>query len=356
MLRALSLSLFALVPTTATAFATPNTPLQQQATLKVGDAAPALSIEKWIKGGPIAKFEPGHVYVVEFWATWCGPCIASMPHISALQSEYAGKATVIGTNIWERPIDEKTLDKVTKFVEAQGERMAYTVAYDGPSKAMDMGFMKASGRGGIPSAFIVDQKGVIAWMGHPASMDFALHEIVEGKWDLANGPAREKEVNERLKSIRSKLRSDGAAAQAAFDKFAADYPFLAKHQDDLKFELLKANGKWDEVYAILGKQVDAAIASKSAMQLNQIAWGIVDPDAEIAKRDLVLALRAAQAAVEFSEKRDAAILDTLARVHAWKGEMAKAIEIQTLAVELAMDAMREDLQKVLDEYKSKSAL
>lgn len=355
MLRALTISLFALVPTAGSALAAPNSALQQAATLKLGDPAPALRVETWVKGGPIAKFEPGHVYVVEFWATWCGPCIASMPHISALQSDYAGKATVIGTNIWERPIDEKTLDKVTKFVEAQGERMAYTVAYDGPSKTMDLSFMKASGRGGIPSAFIVDQKGVIAWMGHPASMDFALHEIVEGKWDLTTGPQREKQVSDRLKSIRAKLRDDGAGAQAEYEKLAAEMPFMTKHQDDLRLELLKANGKWDEAYAILGKQVDAAIASKSAPQLNQIAWGIVDPDADVAKRDLVLALRAAQAAVEITQKRDPAILDTLARVHAWKGEMEKAIEFQTLAVELAKDKMREDLQKVLDEYKAKLA-
>ncbi len=354
MLRTLTFALFASVPV-AHAASEPAPAFVQQATLKVGDPAPALKVETWVKGGPIAKFEPGHVYVVEFWATWCGPCIASMPHISALQAEYAGKATVIGTNIWERKYDDTTLAMIEKFVEAQGERMAYAVAYDGTSKAMDTSFMRAAGRNGIPSAFIVDQKGVIAWMGHPGSMDFALHEIVEGKWDLTTGPQREKEVNGRLSAIRAKLRKDGAAAQAEFEKLAAEYPFMTKHQDDLRLELLKANGKWDEAYAILGRQVEAAIKSKSAPQLNQIAWGIVDPDANVAKRDLVLALRAAEAAVEITERKDPAILDTLARVHAWKGELAKAVEIQTLAVELAKDKMKEELQKVLDEYKAKMA-
>ena len=64
--------------------------------LAVGDRAPALTVEKWVKGEPVTGFEKGKTYVVEFWATWCGPCIASMPHLSALQKEYKDKVTIIG--------------------------------------------------------------------------------------------------------------------------------------------------------------------------------------------------------------------------------------------------------------------
>src|SRR6266568_1760611 len=56
--------------------------------LKPGDLAPALTVTKWLQGRPVPKFEPGGVYVVEFWATWCGPCIAFMPHLAELQARY----------------------------------------------------------------------------------------------------------------------------------------------------------------------------------------------------------------------------------------------------------------------------
>ena len=42
----------------------------QEATLKIGDPAPALSVAEWVKGPQVDAFEAGNVYLVEFWATW----------------------------------------------------------------------------------------------------------------------------------------------------------------------------------------------------------------------------------------------------------------------------------------------
>ena len=69
-------------------------------TLKPGDPAPALKVSKWLQGEEIRKFEPGKVYVVEFWATWCGPCLGVMPQLTALQAEYKDKGlTVVGVTV-----------------------------------------------------------------------------------------------------------------------------------------------------------------------------------------------------------------------------------------------------------------
>lgn len=57
-------------------------------TLKIGDPAPEIKVEAWVRGTPVTKFEKGNVYVLDFWATWCGGCIASFPHISAIANKY----------------------------------------------------------------------------------------------------------------------------------------------------------------------------------------------------------------------------------------------------------------------------
>ena len=68
---------------------------QAGAVLKVGSAAPKLSVEKWMKGDQVKGLEAGKVYMVEFWATWCPPCLDSIPHLTELQKSHK-ELVVIG--------------------------------------------------------------------------------------------------------------------------------------------------------------------------------------------------------------------------------------------------------------------
>ena len=125
------------------------------APLDPGDPAPALNPAKWLKGAPITGFEKGKVYVVEFWATWCGPCKANIPHLTELAHQYKDKVSITGVSIWEShdPTDTNYFNKVEKFVESEGDKMDYTVAVDSPQSDVAKAWMVAAGEKGIPASF-----------------------------------------------------------------------------------------------------------------------------------------------------------------------------------------------------------
>src|SRR6478609_10056979 len=70
--------------------------------LKMGDAAPELKVTQWFKGTPVTSLDASKTYIVECWATWCGPCVAAFPRLSEIAKANEGKITVIGVNVWER--------------------------------------------------------------------------------------------------------------------------------------------------------------------------------------------------------------------------------------------------------------
>ena len=100
--------------------------------LSLGDPAPPLFVSRWIKGQKFDRFEPGKVYVLDFWATWCGPCIESFPHLTRLQKQYADKGvTVIGVSIWEEDqsvVEPLALKARVEIAEGQSEAALRTIA------------------------------------------------------------------------------------------------------------------------------------------------------------------------------------------------------------------------------------
>ncbi|NQD69826.1 TlpA family protein disulfide reductase [Sphingobacterium shayense] len=151
--------------------------------LTLGDQAPPLRVKEWIKGTPIKHFEKNHIYIIEFWATWCAPCRAEMPHLSSIQKKFKDKITVIGVDIYEE--ENTSLEKIRSFVDSMGDKMDYHVAID-DSTHMVEDWIVASGEknGGIPESYVVDNKGRLAWYGDPWALDTVLQKIIDDNWDV----------------------------------------------------------------------------------------------------------------------------------------------------------------------------
>jgi thiol-disulfide isomerase/thioredoxin len=139
-----------------------------------GMAAPAFTADASIKGAEVKALAPGKVHVVEFWATWCGPCIRSMPHLTQLQKSNPD-VIVIGVAGCEGGNDVAAKEqKVRDFIAAEPERADYTIVFDGDG-TMANEWMQAARRNSIPTAFVVGMDGKIAYIGSPdANLDAAV--------------------------------------------------------------------------------------------------------------------------------------------------------------------------------------
>jgi thiol-disulfide isomerase/thioredoxin len=180
---------------------------EQLASVNIGDPAPSLRVEEWIKGAPVLQFEKGKVYVLEFWATWCRPCLAAMPHLSALAQEYKEKVSVIAIDIYESKLKPKKSNKQVKaFVDSIGDKMNFNVAIeDSNFTVADWIIGTGEERDGIPRTFVVDADGKLAWIGHPSQLDNVLPKIVSKSWDAKQELAR-RNLNMQLAMLDDSLQ------------------------------------------------------------------------------------------------------------------------------------------------------
>lgn len=341
--------LAAATPATVPAAATPEAEAGG-ASLGIGALAPPISVSRWMTGEPLTGLESGQVHVVEFWATWCGPCLSSMPHLSQLQTQYGENVRFIGVTREEEGVVEAFLEREQSAGKTWKDVITYRLAIDQGSVTNEA-YMRAANQSGIPTAFIVGRDGVVEWIGHPMTMDEPLARVVAGNWDreaaIAEGRKQERmqEIGARLNSLVRSQQWDEALGvlQEVEDEMG---PSAGLSQTRLA--ILQRAGRTEEAAALQAKFVEQVW--DDAMALNEIAWGIAIGRGD---RDLELALKAAERASELRNHEDAAILDTLARVHYELGDLDKAVEWQTKAAE--RNSAEASIAETLEKYRSEQA-
>ena len=383
---------------------------------EIGDPAAPLQIAEWLKGDAVdlAAVKGKKIVVVEFWATWCGPCIQSIPHLTEMQQKYSDRGVVfVG-------VTSEAANVAKPFVDKMGAKMDYTVAADDGRKTTD-GYLKAYGVNGIPHAFIVGRDGNIAWHGHPMDgLDKELEKLAatavvekpaDRKREVAMGKLREftelaasggdeaklaamaaeltamdkelgginpgqpldlKEVRRaaRFQSLMRDYQRAVAAGKSSAELAKLEQEATPLAPKDFKFENYRGNftlqRAFQEYYRVVTGKGDASqlaaltqklelIESSDVDAQTEIAWTLLT-DENIKTRNPKLALKFAQAACTASGGNNPEVLDTYSRALFDNGDTAAAVKNLQHAIDLTTDpAKKAELQETLKSYQAGGA-
>lgn len=217
-----------------------------------------LKAEK-IQGDIPAKWEPGKVYVIECWATWCGPCVAAIPHVDALYDKYQEKGLrVIGMNVWE---DGK--EKVAEFVKKKGDGMSYPVAYVGKGGEFEGTWLRSSGVRGIPHAFVL-KDGKLLFSTHPAQLDEKTIDLLlsgpEGVDKAQKAMTEAQAAQGKLASAMQKFshavqKKDVAAMEAAVEELKGT-PAAERMLPRMRLQISLVKKDWAGLTTLLAAEKD----------------------------------------------------------------------------------------------------
>lgn len=303
----------------------------------VGDVAPPLTVEHWLGGEPVERFEPGRIYVLDIWAPWCTPCIGGMPGLDSLQRHYASRGVVV-LGLTGKDDYGSSLENARRVLARLGPRVSYANAWDRDGASYTT-WMARERTSGWPWCWVVGRDGRIAWTGHPNGLEPVLERVVADTWNRDSAAVayahRAAGLDLSAEFYGQYRAGENEAALASFRRLRAHDTTMAAGYAPIAFKtLLVRLGRREEAYRFLDRAVDSLIGRDSEA-LGSVAGIIVDTTTAAPLRDLDVALRCARQGWDHREWPDPALLAIVARVHACRGEWDRAIDTQSRAVALA---------------------
>lgn len=134
-----------------------------QSNIKINGSAPKINITDWVLNKPADTNLEDKFIVLEFWATWCGPCIAAVPHMNELQD------AVKQDDLYFISITDESVKKINRVID----RIPFqSIVATDISKETQINF--GDGKEGLeayPMTVLIDNKGKVKWVGEPMQLN-----------------------------------------------------------------------------------------------------------------------------------------------------------------------------------------
>jgi len=326
---------------------------EQFSPLMVGDPAPAIDDVSWVRGEVIQGWEADHVYVVDFWATWCPPCIKGLRRLQSLHENLAPQRVhFVAVAIWPTAKSRPPEDVLARFPD-----LSYSLAIDNETATADL-LMNPTRSTGLPNTMIIDRHGRLAWVGAPSDgFEEALAAVVDGKYDIEtarrNDIVRHRSEEFIGKAAMAERNDDFRAAIDLIDQAIAVDPDRFSAYRGWQYEIALLRLEDPQTAKNIADGFLASPQGEDPYPLFILATRIVNnyehtpPD----HRDLDLALHCARTSVANSPEPDYDHMALLAEVHALRSEYEAAIYHQNRAIPLASDAEKSSAGKILEKYR-----
>lgn len=289
----------------------------------------------WLQGTPITQWEKDKVYILEFWATWCGPCVASIPHLETIHQEITAKkinAQLVGINIKDKTPPEK----LKQFLAERRVVPSYAIAAD-TEKNTDELWVRPRKMVGIPHAIAV-KNGKVLWSGHPVKLnaDFIAQMVAPDFPEEARMRELEKTGQNSSRMRVEKIAAlyaagENALAEEALNQLLEDKKFpVSMKQKALELPCLNALVREDfrKMNACLRRKAEAF--PQDVNNLHRVARFILNNnDIPAEEQDLALAEECLNRALPLSPQKPQLHqeqLHMLAKIHALRGDREAEIK------------------------------